>query len=131
MSADRPYRIRALRFPSFYLKDFAAASEFYTSIFGAPETDAEQIKGWRLGDTWLTLFPALGLAPDHDANPRNAEFALEVETPAEVDALFAAFVAAGAKGCMDPSDTEMYEPMRFAAVDDPFGIRVDVYCPLK
>ena len=29
-----------------------------------------------------------------------------------------------------PTDTKMYEPMRFACVDDPFGVRVDIYCPL-
>jgi hypothetical protein len=26
-----------------------------------------------------------------------------------------------------PEDTEMYEPMRFCCVDDPFGVRIDVY----
>ncbi len=25
----------------------------------------------------------------------------------------------------------MYEPMRFACVDDPFGVRVDIYCPIE
>jgi hypothetical protein len=25
----------------------------------------------------------------------------------------------------------MYEPMRFACVDDPFGVRIDVYCPIE
>lgn len=124
------YTIRALRYPSFYLADFEAAVAFYTSVLGAPQTDEAQLKGWRLGDTWLTLFPALGLAPAGGVNPRNGEFAVEVAAPAEVDALHAALLAAGGTSCMGPQDTEMYTPMRFAAIDDPFGIRVDVYCPL-
>jgi hypothetical protein len=24
----------------------------------------------------------------------------------------------------------MYEDMRFSCVDDPFGVRIDIYCPL-
>jgi hypothetical protein len=28
-------------------------------------------------------------------------------------------------------DTTMYEKMRFAAVDDPFGVRIDIYYPLE
>jgi hypothetical protein len=24
----------------------------------------------------------------------------------------------------------MYEPMRYAYVDDPFGVRIDIYCPV-
>ena len=31
---------------------------------------------------------------------------------------------------MEPEDTCMYEPMRFCCVDDPVGIRIDVYCPI-
>jgi hypothetical protein len=29
---------------------------------------------------------------------------------------------------MAPKDTRMYEAMRFCAVDDPVGIRIDVFC---
>ncbi len=32
---------------------------------------------------------------------------------------------------MPPDDTKIYEPMRFACVDDPFGVRIDVYCPSR
>ncbi len=32
---------------------------------------------------------------------------------------------------MSPADTKMYEPMRFACVDDPFGVRIDVYFPFE
>ena len=99
-------------------------------LLGEPGTNEDGLRGWQLGDSWLTFFPAKGAVPAPDANPRNAEFAIEVAAPAEVDVLYAAFLAAGASPCMEPQDTWMYVPMRFAVVDDPFGLRVDVYCPL-
>jgi hypothetical protein len=74
------------------------------------------------------LFPSEDLGRDPDANPRNAEFAIEVSEPKEVDLLYDAMLAAGAANCMAPKDTRMYEAMRFCAVDDPVGIRIDVFC---
>ena len=67
---------------------------------------------------------------DPEGNPRNAEFAIQVETPEQVDVLYEKLIAAGAKDCLKPEDTEMYDKMRFSCVDDPFGIRIDVICPL-
>jgi uncharacterized glyoxalase superfamily protein PhnB len=89
-----------------------------------------EIVGWRMGATWLTLFPSKE-SPHPGSNPRNAEFAIQVATPDEVDALYQAFIEAGAKKGWEPFDTEMYEPMRFSCVDDPFGVRIDIICPLK
>jgi hypothetical protein len=78
----------------------------------------------------LSLFPSqLGIHPN--SNPRNAEFAIQVAAPGEVDALHAALIQAGAEDCWTPEDTAMYEPMRFACVDDPFGVRIDIFCPLN
>jgi len=125
------FKIVGLRFPSFYLQDYEKAAAFYTEVFGEPETNEEAIKGWYLGDTWLTLFPSVGMAATPGHNPRNAEFAIQVETPGQVDRLYTALLKAGAKVCMAPEDTEMYIPMRFCCVDDPFGIRVDVFCPVE
>lgn len=126
------YEIRGLRFPSFYVKDYDAAVAFYTKIFGESEYVESHLKGWRLGDSWLTLFPAAeGIVPVKGENPRNAEFAIQVAAPEQVDALHAALLAAGATECMAPEDTWMYEDMRFSAVDDPFGIRLDVFCPTR
>lgn len=122
-----PFGVIGLRYPSFYLRDFNKAVAFYSAVFGPPDADEETIKGWRLGDTWLTLFPAIGNTSVLDRNPRNAEFAIQVESPAQVDALYETLLRAGATSCMKPEDTEMYEPMRFCCVDDPVGIRVDVY----
>lgn len=122
--------IVSLNFPSFYIKDYDTAVAFYSRVFGPPQSDAPRIKGWKLGDTWLTLFPSEDMGHDPDGNPRNAEFAIQVAAPAQVDVLYNALLDAGAKTCMEPKDTEMYDPMRFCCVDDPVGIRVDVYCPI-
>jgi catechol 2,3-dioxygenase-like lactoylglutathione lyase family enzyme len=125
------YNVKGLRYPSFYIKDYEKAVAFYTTVLGPPQNDDDRIKGWFLGDSWLTLFPAEDLGHDPETNPRNAEFAIEVSAPGEVDRLYDAMLAAGATTCMAPEDTRMYEPMRFCAVDDPVSIRIDVFCPIQ
>lgn len=128
----RPYTIVNLNYITLYIKDFNEAVAFYRQVFGAPDNIGvkEEIIGWRMGATWLTLFPSSS-APFNDSNPRNAEFAVQVSSVDEVDMLHGALIGAGAKSCMRPHDTSMYEPMRFACVDDPFGVRIDIYCPLR
>ncbi len=123
-------QLTGLRFPSFYFKDFDKAIAFYTAIFGPPQYDDPRIKGWKIGDTWLTFFPAEDMGGDPHGNPRNAEFAVQVAAPEQVDTLYNALIAAGATPCRAPEDTRMYDNMRYCCVDDPFGVRVDVYCPL-
>ena len=123
------FSILALNYPSFYVRDYDTAIAFYTRVFGPPELDEPRLKGWKLGDTWLTIFPSKDLGHDPDSNPVNAEFAIQVAAPEQVDALYIAMLEAGAKKCMEPEDTWMYEDMRFCCVDDPVGIRIDVYCP--
>jgi catechol 2,3-dioxygenase-like lactoylglutathione lyase family enzyme len=115
-----------LGFPSFYFKDYDEATAFYTAVFGPPPTDLPAIKGWKFGDTWLTFFPSSG-GSHPEGNPKGCEFAIEVDSKEEVDELYAKLLKAGAKKCMEPEDTEMYDPMRFCCVDDPFGVRIDVY----
>ncbi len=127
MAATENYK--TLAYPSFYLKDFEAAVAFYQGVFGPPATDDASIKGWKFGDTWLTLFPSKH-GPHPDSNPRGAEFAIQVSSKAEVDGLYERLLQAGAQECMPPKDTHMYEPMRFCCVDDPFGVRIDIYYPL-
>ena len=125
------YKIVDLNYVSLYLEDFTEAIEFYSRVFGPPETAEEEseIYGWRMGTTWLTLFPSkIGTHPG--SNPRNSEFAIQVSQPEEVDALHQALIDAGAKECWSPENTKMYEQMRFSCVDDPFGVRIDIYCPL-
>jgi len=127
----RPFTIKGLSFVSLYMRDIEAAVAFYTSVFGPHEYTEENeiLYGWRMGSTWLTMFPSIaGTATDR--NPCNTEFAIEVSSPTEVDVLYDALIAAGATSGMTPRDTTMYVPMRFCCVDDPFGVRIDVYYPL-
>ncbi len=122
--------IVGLSYVSLYFSDLDRAVAFHSAIFCPPTSvdDEKDIYGWRLGATWLTLLPSkIGTAPD--GNPRNTEFAIQVSSPADVDRFYQELLQAGAKTCMPPDDTKMYEPMRFACVDDPFGVRIDVYCP--
>jgi len=128
---QRPYHIVDLNYVSLYVQDVQAASAFYSQLFGAPASIDEQgpVHGWRMGATWLTLLPSKA-GSDPTSNPRNTEFAVQVAATEEVDRLYAALLAAGACGYMAPANTRMYEPMRFACVDDPFGVRIDIYCPM-
>lgn len=127
----RPFRIVDLNYVSLYVQDLPAAIAFYSQVFGPPEVVDERkaVHGWRMGATWLTLFPG-SAGTGQGGNPANAEFAIRVSSVHEVDVLHRALVEAGAREYMAPEDTVMYEPMRFACVDDPFGVRIDVYCPI-
>lgn len=100
-------------------------------MFGPPENVDEDgaIYGWRMGSTWLTLFPSK-TGTKAGSNPQNTECAIQVSAPAEVDALYETLVAAGGNKSWEPADTNMYEDMRFAYIDDPFGVRIDICCLL-
>lgn len=127
-----PVRIIGLGYVSVYVADVPAAVAYYTRVFGpqAAEDARKAFVGWRMGTTWLTVFPSRA-GTDPAGNPRNAEFAVQVATPAEVDRLHTMLIEAGARTVMAPADTVMYESMRYCCVDDPFGMRIDVYCPLS
>ena len=126
------FQIVGLNYVSLYIEDFAEALDFYERVFGPAENadEAGQIYGWWMGSTWLTVFPSKG-GTHEGSNSRNVEFAIQVSTPEEVDALHQALITAGAKNCWAPEDTTMYEEMRFSCVDDPFGVRIDIYCPIE
>ena len=127
--AEKPYKIVDLNFVSLYFLDLEKAAAFYTGIFGPPDQIDRNGPhfGWKLGATWLTLFESKGgTVPNR--GPGNTEYAIQVAELGEVDRLYAALIAAGCKPFHTPEDTEMYVPMRFCCVDDPFGVRIDVYC---
>jgi uncharacterized glyoxalase superfamily protein PhnB len=130
-SSTPPFTIIDLNFVSLYYENFQEAIDFYEKVFGPPENVDEDgsIYGWRMGSTWLTLFPSKG-GTKAGSNPQNTEFAIQVSAPEEVDALYQALLAAGGQKGWEPFDTSMYEEMRFAYIDDPFGVRIDVYCLL-
>lgn len=132
MTTDLPIgeRLVGVAYPSFYVADIDAAVEFYARLLGRPETgEGVDFRGFPIGADRLTLFPARH-GPHPDTGPRNAEFAIRVREPADVDVVHQKFVDLGARTVTAPRDTWMYRRMRFCCVDDPFGIRVDVFCPL-
>ena len=51
--------------------------------------------------------------------------------PCVVLAFFEGLLGVGAKNYYPPEDTKMYESMKFTCVDDPFGVRIDIYCPIQ
>lgn len=130
--SGRGLGIVGLNYVSFYFEDLDGAVAFYTEVLGEPDEVVEEpvIFGWKMGSTWLTFFPSR-IGTHDGSNPRNGEFAIQVDTSDQVDALYQRFLDAGATECSAPEDTEMYDPMRFSCVDDPFGVRVDIYCPIR
>ena len=107
-----------------YFSDFPAAVDYYRRVLGPPGyVEGEGSRGWRLGDTWLTLLQG------GDGAPRNMELTIVMRTPQAAEALQAAFIEAGAEGA-PPSDQLMYVPVRYCPARDPFGTNILVYCRL-
>jgi uncharacterized glyoxalase superfamily protein PhnB len=105
-----------------YYEDYQKALDFYGEVLGPPAyIEGENTHGWRIGETWLTLFPS------KKGNPQNIEVPFFVETPEEVDRLYEALIAAGAQG-EPPVDTLMYHPVRACYLKDPFGVELMVAC---
>jgi uncharacterized glyoxalase superfamily protein PhnB len=97
-----------------YYQDYPGALAFFKQVFGPPAyVEGENTHGWQIGPTWLTVFPS------KEGVPTNLEVMLYLENETVVDKLFAAMIAAGAKG-EPPVDTLMYTPVRIATVKDPF-----------
>jgi catechol 2,3-dioxygenase-like lactoylglutathione lyase family enzyme len=129
-SSSNPFKIVGVNYISLYVKDFETAVKFYSRILNPPTYKKKDTYGWKLGTTWLTIFPSK-YGTSKERNPCNAEFAIQVATPEAVDKLYKKFLEAGAKDYCTPENTTMYESMRFACIDDPFGMRVDIYCPMQ
>lgn len=101
-----------------FFEEYGVAVAYYTSVLGPPVyVEGESTKGWRIGNTWLTLFLS------KSGNPQNAELHFLVKTPEEANRLHGAFIKAGGKGDK-PSDQLMYEPIRYCSVQDPFGTNI-------
>ena len=108
-----------------YYEEYSAALDFYTRVFGPPDyREGEFTHGWRLGNSWLTLFPS------KSGSPANMEVPLYLPTREAVDALYAGLIAAGAKG-EPPAETLMYRPVYMAIVIDPFGVALELVCELE
>lgn len=107
-----------------YYQDYQAALDFIRQIFGDPVyVEGENTHGWRIGRSWLSVFPA------KEGGPSNTEIPIYLQSAEEVDRLYKAFLDAGATG-EEPQNTLMYEPVRMAIVTDPFGATWDLVARL-
>ena len=117
------------------------ALEFYQKAFGATDIFRHPGEDGRLFHARMTINGGIVMmsddySKDHGGPPaptpdKTAPVAVSIalETPQEVDALFARAVAAGANGVVPPED--MFWGDRFAIVVDPFGHRWMLEAPLK
>ena len=118
------FQFSGLHGAALYFNEYEKAVAYYTQVLGSPGyVEGKNTNAWQLGNIWITLFPA------KSGSPQNAELIIQMETPAEVDRLRDAFVAAGASGDA-AMDTLMFEPLRFASVQDPFGTLITIVSPL-
>ena len=118
------FKFRGLHGMTLYFSDYEAAVAYYTRVLGPPAyVEGQGTRGWRLGNTWLTLLMG------KSGNPQNMELIIVMETSQEADRLQAAFIEAGGVG-EPPSDQLMYEPVRFCPLQDPFGTDILIICPL-
>jgi catechol 2,3-dioxygenase-like lactoylglutathione lyase family enzyme len=118
------FNFRGLHGTTLYFSDYEAAVAYYTRVLGSPAyVEGQGARGWRLGNTWLTLLMG------KSGNPRNMELNIVMQTSQEADRLQAAFIEAGGVG-EPPSDQLMYEPVRFCPLQDPFGTDILIICPL-
>ncbi len=110
---------------SLFFENYAAVVAYYEQALGPPNyVEGTGTRGWRIGNGWLTLFRG------KQGNPQNVEITLEMESPAEAEALQHAFIEAGGRGS-PPADELMYEPIRYCPVTDPFGTAILIISPLK
>lgn len=104
-----------------FFEDYEAVVQYYQSVLGQPAyVEGESTRGWRLGNTWLTLLQG------ESGSPENVEVQIFTRTPQEAERLQQAFIAAGGSGG-DPSDQLMYAPIRYCPVVDPFGTNLLIY----
>jgi hypothetical protein len=121
---EQRFKFRGLHGATLYFSDYEAAVSYYTRVLGEPAyVEGTGTRGWQLGNTWLTLLKG------ETGNPQNMELNIIMQTPDEADRLQAAFIQAGGAG-EPPSDQLMYQPVRYCAVDDPFGTHILICCPL-
>jgi hypothetical protein len=108
-----------------YFETYEDAIAYYTAVLGEPAyVEGAGTRGWRLGNTWLTLLQG------KSGNPINVELNIIMETPGEAERLHAAFITAGGAG-EEPSNELMYEPVRFCSARDPFGTHILIISPLN
>lgn len=119
------FEFSGLHGATLFFKDYERAVDYYSEVLGAPAyAEGEGTRGWRIGETWLTLLKGGSGAPG------NVEIAFVMRNPDEAAALQGAFIAAGGKG-PEPSEQLMYEPVYVCPVQDPFGSQIMIYARLE
>ena len=82
--------------------------------------------------TWDTVATIQSFDPGYvhpaEGAGSNVGLAFRLDTPAEVDAVYATIVDAGYHGYKDPWDA--FWGQRYAIVHDPDGTHIDLYAPL-
>ena len=116
-SPPQKFKFSGIQGATLFYQEYAQALAFFRQVFGEPAyVEGEFTHGWQLGRSWLTVFPA------KEGSPTNLEVPIYLQTPQEVNRLYAAFTAAGAQG-EPPSNTLMYTPVHMTVVTDPFGVQ--------
>lgn len=119
------FRYSGLHGATLYYENYRAAVGYYTRVLGPPEyVEGEGTRGWRIGNTWLTLLQG------HNGNPTGVEIAFVMTAPADAAALQKAFIEAGGRG-PEPSEQLMYRPVYACPVQDPFGTQIMIYADLE
>lgn len=125
-----------LGFIGIVVHDMAASLAFYRALGvpiadgqdDAPHVDATLDGGVAIA--WDTVDTIRSFDPDYQPASGGHRIALAFvqDSPAEVDAAYAALVAAGHQGHVPPFDA--FWGQRYATVLDPDGNAVDLFAPL-
>jgi catechol 2,3-dioxygenase-like lactoylglutathione lyase family enzyme len=113
--------------------DMAATVRFYRLLgLDVPDPSPDHLET-ALPNGIRLLFDTEAAIGSFDADWRRAtgnqlSLAFECDSPAEVDAIYARIVEAGFTGRKEPWDA--FWGQRYAQVDDPDGVPVDLYAPL-
>lgn len=108
------------------MEEYESALSFYSSVLDpAAYVEGDSTRGWKIGDFWLTLLPAVSGNPQNSeiaASP-NGEPVLAMDSFEKSRRLHEAFMDAGGEG-EEPADELMYEPARLYPASDPFGTNI-------
>jgi catechol 2,3-dioxygenase-like lactoylglutathione lyase family enzyme len=117
------------------VEDMARALAFYRQLGldipadadSEPHVEVSLPSGMRLA--WDTIETVRSFDPDYEPATGSPRVALAFlhEDPADVDATYAALIAAGAEGHKPPWDA--FWGQRYALVRDPDGNSVDLFAP--
>ena len=117
-SPEQRYNFKGDFGVTLFYQDYELAIAYYEQVLGPPAyLEGDGTRGWQIGRGWLTLLKG------KSGNPRNLEITFVMSSPEEAEALQRAFIDAGGTGTI-PSDELMYQPVRYCAVSDPFGVNL-------